>query len=106
MSRRFSEIVPQSPLEIERFFLDAIDKLKGTNSTLDELDQRSGYPGASVTSELERAISDYGKRITAPLRAQIDELERTIRGLQTRSLSTKVDDLERRIDSIERSARY
>lgn len=106
MSRRFSEIVPANILEVERFYLDAIEKLRGTSVTLDELDQRSGYPGASVTSELERAISDYGKRITAPLRAQIDELERIIRGLQTRSLSTKVDELERRIDSIERSARF
>lgn len=125
MSRRFSKIVPTSPLELERFYLDTINKLQGTTATLDDLDQRSTWPGASVTSELERSISAITKSITATLRAQIseleriarnmqginqsariDDLERSIRNMGSTSLSTKIADLERRIDSIEKSARF
>lgn len=106
MSRRFSKIIPKNASEVERFYLDVIQKLEGTTATLEEVDQRSTWPGASVASELERSIVDLYKSMIAPLRAQIDDLERTIRNIQGNSLSTKVDDLERRIDSIERSARF
>lgn len=125
MSRRFSKIVPTSPLELERFYLDTINKLEGTTATLDDLDQRSTWPGASVTSELQRDITSLTKSITATIRAQIseleriarnmqginqsarmDEIERAIRSIGSTSLSAKVDDLERRIDSMERSARF
>jgi hypothetical protein len=84
---RFSQIVPKTPLEQERFFLDVAKKLGGTEATLEEVDQRSTWPGASVTSEIERLLADLTKRIETPLRAQISELER-------------------RIDSLERSARF
>ena len=106
MSRRFSKVVPKSDLELERFYLDTINKLQDTTATLEEVDQRSTWPGASVTSELERLIYDIAKRVAAPLKAQISELERQLRNSQGLSLSTKLDDLERRINSIERSARF
>jgi len=106
MSRRFSKVIPKTPLELERFYIDVVAKLEGTTATLEEVDQRSTYPGASVTAELERTIRDLYRIAVVPLRAQIDDLERTIRSLQGSSLSTKVDDLERRINSIEMSARF
>jgi len=122
---RFSKIVPATPLELERFYLDTINKLQGTDASLDDIDQRSQSPVSAMIGEAERVITSIVKAAQAPLRAQISDLERTVRNLQSvslsskvddlerstrnaqsQSLSTKVDDLERRIDSIERSARY
>lgn len=87
MSRRFSKIIPKTELELERFYIDTIAKLEGTSATLEEVDQRSTYPGASVTGELERIIRGMVQSANAPLRSQIA-------------------DLERKIDSMERSARF
>jgi hypothetical protein len=103
---RFSETVPKTPLELEIFYLNVIKKVGGTDATLEEVDQRSTWPGASVASELERSIVDATKSITAPLRARIDDLERQLRNIQEKSTASKLDDLERRINSIEMSARF
>jgi len=87
MSRRFSKVIPKTDLELERFYIDVVAKLEGTTSTLEEIDQRSTYPGASVTAEIERTIRDIYRVVVAPMRSQIS-------------------DLERRINSIENSARF
>ena len=82
MTRRFSKIVPKSDLELERFYLDVAEKLGGTTATLEEVDQRSTYPGASVTGELERTVRDIYRLAVAPLRSQISELERRINSIE------------------------
>lgn len=105
MSRSF-KTVPQTPGEIERFYLDVNQKLDGTEATLADIDQRSQSPVGAMQSETERTLSDLVKAAQAPLRAQIDELWKMLRDIKRESQSTKVDDLERRIDSIEKSARF
>lgn len=108
MSKRINPNPPRSPREIEEFFLQAIDKLKNTTATLEEVDQRSGYPGASVSAELEREVRRLSDGMTAALRAQIGELEVKVSRL-TAIGSTQaaiISELERRIDSLEKSARY
>jgi len=117
---RFPRIVPKTPGELERFYLDVEKKLGGTDATLEEVDQRSQSPVGAIQSENERALRDLVKSVVAPLKAQISELERQLRNNEApryiyeierncetaASQATKLDDLERRIDSIERSARY
>lgn len=104
MSPRFSKVIPQNPLEQERFYLDTIEKLQGTTATLEELDQRSNWPGAAITGDIERAINAIVKSAVSPLKAHISDLERIIRNLQNRP--NRVDELERRINSIENGARF
>lgn len=82
MTRRFSKVVPKTDLELERFYLDVQEKLGGTTATLEEVDQRSTYPGASVTGEQERMIRDFYRTVVAPLRSQISELERRVNSLE------------------------
>ena len=84
---RFSPIVPQTEMEQERFYLEVIEKLVNTNITLAELEQRADYPAAATNSELERTVRSIISAVQSPLRSQIA-------------------DLERRINSIEKSARF
>jgi len=105
MSRRFGEIVPATPGELEQFYLQVVDKLKGTSSTLEEVDQRSNWPGAPIVADLDRAIRGLADSAVAPLRAQISELEQKLRNQQGQSANI-IAELERRIDSIEKSARF
>lgn len=108
MSKRINPNIPRSPRELEEFYLQAIDKLKGTTATLEEVDQRSGYPGASVSAELERDVRYLADAMAATFRAQIGELEVKVSRL-TAIGSTQaaiISELERRIDSLEKSARY
>ena len=106
MSRRFGEIVPATPGELEQFYLQVVDKLKGTSSTLEEVDQRSNWPGAPIVADLDRAIRDLVNSAVAPLRAQIASLEQQLRNENVLSFNNELADLERRIDSIEKSARF
>lgn len=103
---RFPKPIPGTPLELERFFLETEKKLGGTDATLEEIDQRSQSPVGAFQSETERALTDIIKAAQAPIRAQVEELYRLLRDIKRESQSTKVDDLERRIDSIEKSARF
>jgi len=82
MSRRFSKIIPKTDLELERFYIDVVEKLQGTTASLEEVDQRSTYPGASITAEIERAIRDIYRTVVAPMRSQISELERRINSIE------------------------
>lgn len=108
MSKRINPNPPRSPREVEEFFLQTIDKLKNTTTTLEEVDQRSGYPGASVAAELDRDSRNLANAITVSLRAQIGELESKLSRLTDANAkqSAVISELERRIDSIEKSARY
>lgn len=123
MGNRLTEIPPSNPYEIERFYLEVIDKLKGTTVSIEEVDQRSNWPGASIISDLDRAIRDLISNAVAPLRSQIADLERQLRNqqsfaarineldlqirrLDTSATRTSIDYLERRINSIEVSARF
>lgn len=103
---RFAKIVPKTPLELERFYLDVEQKLGNTDATLEELDQRSQSPVGAMQSETERTLSDLVRMAQSPLKAQIEEIHRLLRDIKRESQSTKIDDLERRIDSIEKSARF
>ncbi len=84
---KFSKIVPKTDRETERFYLEVVEKLSNTDITLAELEQRADFPAAATSGELERGIRGLVTAIQAPLRSQID-------------------DLERRINSLERSARF
>lgn len=108
MSQRINPNPPRSEREVEEFYLQAIDKLKNTTATLEEVDQRSGYPGASVAAELDREARSLANAITLSLRAQIGELETRLNRLSDANAkqSAVISELERRIDSIEKSARY
>jgi len=76
---RFAEIVPQNPLEFERFYLDAIEKLKGTNMALADLEV---MPTAAISlHELNRAIEGIA-RMSANLRLENHELRRRIDNLE------------------------
>lgn len=108
MSERLNPNPPRSERELEEFFLQVRNKLKGTTATLEEVDQRSGWPGSSISSEFEREIRSIFSSTVASLRAHVSELETKVARLNEAKAaqSATISDLERRIDSIEKSARY
>lgn len=129
MSRVFSKVVPKTSKELEQFYLDTGEKLGGTSTRLADVDYRASAPTqapaaiTSVVGEMGRSLSDIEKAAAAPMRAQIDGLENQVRNLQVASMASRIDELERqirnlqgffhntgelerRIASIENSARY
>ena len=103
---RFTERVPKSDRELEQFYLQTAKKLAGTDTTLEELDQRGNWPGQSVTDELERAIRSIVGGMMAPLKAQLAEIDRRISKGDIITVRTQITELERKINSIEASARF
>lgn len=81
MSRVFSKIVPQSPLELERFYLDTIEKLADTNSTLADEDKKSSVPIIGMLHEVNRKI-DTVTRDNRTLRTHITRLEAKIADIE------------------------
>lgn len=120
MSRVFSQIVPKTPAELERFYLDAIEKLQGTTSTLSDEDKKSSIPFNGMISKLDRSVEYIARSIKQArfnadnLTAKVDGAERetkrnrydivTLQRMEheNRSLRAQITRLESRISDIER----
>ena len=119
MSRRFSQIVPQSPGEIEQFYLDTIDKLRGTDSTLADEEKKSSLPVVGMVHDLARKLDSLtrdGRNLRLAVDAAIHSIEtisRDGRNLKTlidssryeqenRLLRSQITRLEARINDLER----
>lgn len=93
--------------EIQRYFQGLENILTGSNSSLDDLDQRSSIPALSRIDQVEKELDYLRKSITpgGGLKAQIEELNRKVRDLgnaEKRSgLKAQVEELKRQINDIE-----
>ena len=98
MSRRFSKVVPKSELELERFYLDTINKLEGTTTTLSDEEQKSSIPLVGMVHDLKREIVSLS-RDTRNMKAELAALARVQH--ENRTLRAKIYNLEKRIENIE-----
>ena len=81
MSRRFSKVVPKSELELERFYLDTINKLEGTTTTLSDEEQKSSIPLVGMVHDLKRVIVSLS-RDTRNMKAELAALARRIENIE------------------------
>ena len=100
MSRRFSKVVPQSPLELERFYLDTINKLENTESSLSDEEQKSGIPVIGMIHDINRRIESL-TRDSRNLKLLMDnsrlEQDNRMMRSQLTKLETRLADLEKRV---------
>lgn len=100
MSRRFSKVVPQSPLELERFYLDTINKLENTTSSLADEEQKSGIPVIGMIHDISRRVESL-VRDNRNLKLSMDnsrlEQDNRIMRSQLTKLETRLADLEKRV---------
>jgi len=94
-----SQIVPRTPLELERFYLDTITKLQGTDTTLADEDLKSAIPFISMVHSSNKRIDALEKTIRTS-RAMVQKLERVQH--ENRVLKAQLSQIEKRVTAIEK----
>lgn len=117
MGDRILERVPRTMREVEQFYRDVINKLKGTTTTLADEEKRSIAPIVGMVSDTNKRLEslardnrnlrldiDSLKRVEHDnkiLRADIDSLRRVEQ--DNRLMRAQIALLIKRIDNLERS---
>ena len=100
MSRRFSKIVPVAPLELERFYLDTINKLEGTDSTLADEEKKSAIPVVGMIHDINRKLESLARdsrNMRLLVESSRQEQENRLLRSQITRLENRISDLERRL---------
>ena len=95
----FNERIPKTDRELEIFYRQTIDKLKGTESTLVDESLKSFIPFISMVQSLNRNHEALAKSIKTN-RATMQKLERQQQ--ENRILKAQLSRLEKRVADIEK----
>lgn len=100
MGDRILERVPRTMREVEQFYRDVINKLKGTTTTLADEEKRSISPIIGMLNDTNRKVESLA-RDNRNLRLDLDSLKRVEQ--ENRILRSQIALLIKRVENLERS---